>query len=235
MLESMTRILAQQETLHGNSWKCLARAMVALFRIFREALHYRSVIFETIFPSKGLRFINWYMQHGCDLDCYYCKVPKQRVGLMDREDRRDARKKVRKLCSKQPVISILGGEPTLRPDFLIEAIEDATRIGFLVYVVSNGWGLTPDLIGRLASAGLQCLSISVDCDEDAVKSNLDKALFLQSHSRKHGIQPVINTVLTRKTNLRIFKQFVTRIINASCFVNPLMCSPDFIRYNTNHL
>jgi MoaA/NifB/PqqE/SkfB family radical SAM enzyme len=194
--------------------------------MLKEISNYSEAIKGAIFPEAELRFVNWYLQHGCDLDCFYCKVPKQRVGIMSREDRQEVLQKVRKLCSKQPVISLLGGEPTLRPDFLTEAIKDAANAGFLVNVVSNGWGLTPELISRLGKAGLHYLGISVDSDETALKSNLDKALSLHLTTKENGILPVINTVITRNTTTEGFKKFVTRVIQTGCFISPLACSPE---------
>lgn len=195
-------------------------------KMLNEVLRYSNVISESFIPDSELRFVNWYLQHGCDLDCYYCKVPKQKVGVMNQEARNEALRKVRQLCSKQPVLSILGGEPTLRPDFLVEAVSDAADAGFLVNMVTNGWGLTPELIKRLGNARLHYLGISVDSDDDAVKSNLDKALFLQKKSKELGIIPVINTVITSKTNTKTFKNFVNRIIDSGCFISPLACSPE---------
>jgi MoaA/NifB/PqqE/SkfB family radical SAM enzyme len=194
--------------------------------MFKEIAQHFDAISDSLAPSSELRFVNWYLQHGCDLDCYYCKVPKQKVRTMDRETRRIALSRVRKLCSKQPVISILGGEPTLRPDFLVDAVSDASEAGFLVNMVSNGWGLTPELIARLGNAGLQYLGISVDCDENSTKSNLGKALLMHQTSREYGIFPVVNTVITSNTNTESFKNFVAEITDARCFISPLACSPE---------
>ncbi|KKQ36936.1 MAG: Radical SAM domain protein [Candidatus Roizmanbacteria bacterium GW2011_GWA2_37_7] len=194
--------------------------------MLKEFTNYSEAIKGAIFPNMELRFVNWYLQHGCDLDCSYCKVPKQKVGIMSQEDRQEVIQKVRNLCSKQPIISLLGGEPTLRPDFLVEAVEDAANAGFLVNVVSNGWGLTPELIMRLGKAGLHYLGISVDSDRNTLKSNLGKALSLHATTRKFGILPVINTVVTSDTRSEDFKKFAGEVIRAGCFISPLACSPE---------
>lgn len=194
--------------------------------MLKELWRHSDLVADSMFPDSELRFVNWYLQHGCDLDCYYCKVPKQKVGTMNREERLEALTKVRKLCSKQPVINIMGGEPTLRPDFLVEAVSDAVEVGFLVNVISNGWGLTPELIARLGHAGLNYLGISVDCDENSVKSNLSKALAMHKISKEQGILPVINTVITGNTDTERFKNFVTEVTAAGCFISPLACSPE---------
>ncbi|OGD08824.1 hypothetical protein A2397_05260 [Candidatus Amesbacteria bacterium RIFOXYB1_FULL_44_23] len=194
--------------------------------MLKELASYSESIKGAIFPSNELRFVNWYLQHGCDLDCSYCKVPKQKIGIMSQGDRDSVLLKIRSLSSKQPIISLLGGELTLRPDFLVEAVTDAANVGFLVNVVSNGWGLTPDLIKKLSAAGLHYLGISVDSDENSLKQNLEKALSLHRTTREIGILPVINTVITKETDPDTFINFATRVINTGCFISPLACSPE---------
>ncbi|MBZ0317921.1 MAG: radical SAM protein [Anaerolineae bacterium] len=194
-------------------------------RFITEVVKHREAIRIAISPSEKLRYINWYLQHGCDLSCHYCQVPKQRVSVMDRSQRIAALSKLRQLSVKYPTISILGGEPTLRPQLLVEAVHDATEAGFLVNLVSNGWGLTPELITQLGEAGLYFLGISVDCDSKAQKSNLEKALVHHTFTRQAGIIPVINTVITRETDVNEFKKFAKAIIDSGCFISPLACSP----------
>lgn len=191
-----------------------------------EFFKHLDAVKSAIAPTEKLRYINWYIQHGCDLDCFYCKVPKQKVGIMTPDERVEALTKIRPLFDKKPMISIIGGEPTLRPEFLIENVQAAHNAGFLVNLVSNGWGLTPDLINRLAEAGLQYLAISVDCDAGAEKSNLAKALELHKTTREQGIIPVINTVITRNTKPDDFKNFTHQVITAGSFISPLVCSPE---------
>lgn len=199
--------------------------MIKFRHMAKEVLNHFEAIKAGFIPPEKLRFVNWYLQHGCDLDCSYCQVPKQKVPIMDRVKRLDALTRVRQLCINEPIISIIGGEPTLRPDFLVDAIRDASEAGFFVNLVTNGWGLTPELIKRLGEAGLQYLAISVDCDTDAEKSNLEKALSLHAITKEQGIIPVINTVITRQTDSKTFKHFAQNVISNGFFISPLVCSP----------
>ncbi|MFC1749075.1 radical SAM protein [Pseudomonadota bacterium] len=178
-----------------------------------------------VFPKDEIRFVNWYLQHGCDLDCSYCRVPLQAVKPMNLEQRLEALCRLRTLCSSTPVLSILGGEPTLRPDYLVGAVEDAASLGFRVNTITNGRGLTPELIQRLAQAGLSHLGMSVDSDQEATKSNLDRALHLLTFARENGIVPAVNTVITRNTDPESFKHFARTIIGTKIMISPLMCSP----------
>jgi len=145
---------------------------------------------------------------------------------MDRDQRREALGRLRRLCVKQPVISVFGGEPTLTPGLLLEAVSDAASLGYLVNVVTNGSGLSPDLIRRLGSAGLYYLAISVDCDDDTEKSDLQQALDLHKVAKRQGIIPVVNAVVTRRTSPVAMKRLVTSVINAGYLFSPLMCSPE---------
>lgn len=145
---------------------------------------------------------------------------------MDRNKRKEVLKKISTLCEKKTLMSIIGGEPTLRPDLLVEAVEDAVEDGFLVNVVTDGWGLNPDLIVRLGKAGLHHLAISVDCNEIAEKTNLKRAIKLHAITKQEGILPVINSVLTSDTNIASFKQFAKTIMSEGIFLSPLACSPE---------
>lgn len=194
--------------------------------MFTEAVQYNRAIKEALIPPKDkLRFVNWYIQHGCDLDCYYCKVPKQRVGLMSDDERTEALTKLRSLCSAKPILTLIGGEPTLRPDYLVETVETANQFGFWVNTVTNGWGLTPELIKQLGQAGLRYLAISVDSDSNAPKTDLARALNFHAITKQNWIMPVINTVITRRTNGDTFKNFSKTILNEGCFLSPGLCSP----------
>lgn len=194
--------------------------------MLKELIRYRETIQSALRPTEELRFINWYLQHGCDLDCFYCRVPKQKIGVMTKDQRREALRKLRSLTSSSAMLSIIGGEPTLRPELLLEAVRDAVEIGYNVGIVTNGWGLSPDLIMQLGEAGLSSMSLSVDCDSDAEKHNLRRALELHHSSKKCGIVPIINTVITRETDPQKFKEFAKCVINNGCFVAALACSPE---------
>ncbi len=56
---------------------------------------------------------------------------------------------------------LFGGEPTLHPD-VVEIAEAAHQRGMTVLLISNGAKLRPDLIRRLAEAGVSNFIISID-------------------------------------------------------------------------
>lgn len=178
-------------------------------------------------PAWRLRFINFCLYHACDLDCSFCKVPKQKVKTMPPEIRKEAFRRLALLAAPVCKMSILGGEPTLRPQLLLEAVEDAAIAGFLPNVVSNGYALTEDLIRDLARAGLDHLAISVDVEaKGALRANLDKALSLLQVARSWGIAPVINVLVSRSTDVEQLKHFCQKVFDAKCFISLLVMSPN---------
>ncbi len=189
-----------------------------------------------VFPPAGkLRFINFYGWHVCNLagKCKFCIVPFHKVTdplsgreiIMARKERREAFRRLRLLSVPNAIMSILGGETTLRPELLLEIVEDAFGYGFLVNVVTNGYALTPGLIVRLAKAGLHHLAISVDCN-GGPRQELEKALELHQVTRKNGGIPVINVLVSSDTNISDLKKFCQKVIDAKCFVSLLAMSPN---------
>jgi len=95
------------------------------------------------------------------------------------------------------IITISGGEPMLHPD-LEEIIARIRRRGAIATLITNGYLLTVDRIGRLNRAGLDYLQISidnVDPDETSKKSLkvLDRKLvWLAEHAE---FTVTINSVL----------------------------------------
>jgi len=198
--------------------------------LFRDA---RNAIFP---PPDKLRFVNYYLYHGCDLagQCEFCRVPMQKVKnpdtgkevIMTQAQRREAFEKLKKISIPGAKMSILGGEPTLRPDLLIEAINDAVSFGFRVNTISNGYALTPELIRRLAEVGLEHLGISIDAGGNGPRQNLEKALELHQSTRQAGIMPVINLLVSSLTDFDVFKEISLKIIKAKCFLSLVVTSPD---------
>ena len=95
------------------------------------------------------------------------------------------------------IITISGGEPLLHPE-LDEIIRHIRRRGMIAGMITNGYLLTAERIGRLNRAGLEHLQISIDNavpDEVSMKSLkvLDQKLALLA---KHAVFQVnINSVL----------------------------------------
>jgi len=67
----------------------------------------------------------------------------------------------------------MGGEPLLRPQLVHKASYYAAKKGFWIYMPTNARLLRPDVIDRLADAGVAIFNFAVDAVDE--KPGLPKA------------------------------------------------------------
>jgi radical SAM protein with 4Fe4S-binding SPASM domain len=101
-------------------------------------------------------------------------------------------------------ITLSGGEPTTRPDWL----NIAKRLhdnGIIVTVITNGWLLTPESIQGAADAGMQGIAISLDGMEQTHDYIRRKGSFQRSVNSLEQLKesPVISAVVTTITEKNI--------------------------------
>ncbi len=119
-------------------------------------------------PIIAYLFTEW----KCNLDCHYCWAFDNRVKGMTEDV---ARRSIDWLHSTTcRVLALMGGEPLLRPDFVHKVVDYAVKKGFWVYVPTNARLLRPDVIDRLADAGVATFNFAVDAVNE--KPGLPKAL-----------------------------------------------------------
>jgi hypothetical protein len=95
--------------------------------------------------------------------------------LNDKSDESVARASIDWLHSTTcRVLALMGGEPLLRPGFAHKVVDYAAQKGFWIYVPTNGRLLKPDVIDRLADAGVATFNLAVDAVDE--KPGLPKAL-----------------------------------------------------------
>ena len=131
----------------------------------------------------------------CNLSCSYCNeydAVSKPVALETIFQRID------KLASLgTTIVTISGGEPLLHPE-LDGIIRHIRRHGMIAGLITNGYLLTADRIGRLNRAGLEHLQISIDnVDPDEVSKKslrvLDKKLQLLAEYAEFHVN--INSVV----------------------------------------
>ena len=101
------------------------------------------------------------------------------------------------------VLALMGGEVLLRPDFAHKIVYYAAKRGFWVYVPTNGRLMKPDLIDRLADAGMATVNLAVDAWD--VKPGLPKAMvpirqyfdYLVRKQYKYGYSVFLNINICR--------------------------------------
>src|SRR6266404_6743462 len=119
-------------------------------------------------PIIAYLFTEW----KCNLDCHYCWAFDNRVKGMTEDV---ARRSIDWLhYTPCRVLALMGGEPLLRPQFAHKVVYHAAKKGFWPYVSTNARLLRPDVIDRLADAGMATFNFAVDVVDE--KPGLPKAL-----------------------------------------------------------
>ena len=86
------------------------------------------------------------------------------------------------------VLALMGGEVLLRPKFAHKVIDYAAKKGFWVYLPTNGRLMKPDVIDRVADAGVATVNLAVDAWD--VKPGLPKAWCRSAILQLSGAQTV---------------------------------------------
>jgi MoaA/NifB/PqqE/SkfB family radical SAM enzyme len=156
-------------------------------------------------PIIAYLFTEW----KCNLDCHYCWAFDNRVKGMTEDV---AKRSIDWLHSTTcRVLALMGGEPLLRPDFVHKVVYYAAQRGFWVYLPTNARLLRPEVIDKLADAGVATVNFAVDTVDE--KPGLPKALnpvrrnfdYLVKKQYRYGYSVFFNINICR-TNLEEVKQ-----------------------------
>lgn len=98
-------------------------------------------------------------------------------------------------------IDIQGGEPLINPNLF--AILDAIGTDrFYTYITTNGWHLDEEMAGRLAGAGVDRVSVSIDAFTEAEhdefrckKGSFKRAIKALEFTKAAGMKPNVNIVV----------------------------------------
>jgi MoaA/NifB/PqqE/SkfB family radical SAM enzyme len=156
-------------------------------------------------PIIAYLFTEW----KCNLDCHYCWAFDNSVKGMTEEV---AKRSIDWLHSTTcRVLAFMGGEPLLRPQLVHKACYYAAKKGFWIYMPTNARLLRPDVIDRLADAGVAIFNFAVDAVDE--KPGLPKALtpvrkyfdYLVRKQYKYGYSVFFNINICRN-NMEDVKQ-----------------------------
>ena len=189
-------------------------------------------------PIIAYLFTEW----KCNLDCHYCWAFNNQVkGMTEEVARRSIDWLYETPCR---VLALMGGEPLLRPQFAHKVVYYAAKKGFWPYVSTNARLLRPDVVDRLADAGMATFNFAVDVVDE--KPGLPKALnpirryfeYLVKKQYVYGYTVFFNINITRR-NLDDVMQ-LTEIahqygIATDYHINesPMMEQPDFKHMDDN--
>jgi MoaA/NifB/PqqE/SkfB family radical SAM enzyme len=166
--------LAHQRAINGGRRRWPAPLVMRALRGWMFPYLKSRVLPGDFHPIIAYLFTEW----KCNLDCHYCWAFDNTVKGMTEDV---AKRSIDWLHSTTcRVLALMGGEPLLRPDFAHKVVSYAAKKGFWVYVPTNARLLRPEVIDRLADAGMAVVNFAVDAVDE--KPGLPKAL---NPVRKH--------------------------------------------------
>ncbi len=124
-------------------------------------------------PVLCYLFTEW----KCNIDCHYCHQYDNERESMSLETACSAIDWLKSVGCR--VIPLMGGEPLLRKDFVLEVIRYGAENGFFMYLPTNGYLMDESFIDEAGRAGVAAVNLAVDCV--APRKGLPKALL--------GIEP----------------------------------------------
>lgn len=153
-------------------------------------------------------FCYLYTEWKCNIDCHYCFQYNNELTGMDLETAKSAIDWLKTLDCR--VIALMGGEPLLRKDLVLDVIRYGTKNGFFTYLPTNGYLMDRDFIDEVGRAGVSAINLAVDCI--APRKGLPKALlniepqfrYLVEQQSKYGYLLFFNINICRN-NLKDVK------------------------------
>ncbi len=147
------------------------------------------------------RGIDLNLNNACNLRCEHCFTNSPKG---DHVKEVLSPEKVYEIADQADELGIFewdlqGGELLLRPEILFETIEAIRPERFYLYVTTNGYRMTKEMAERLAKAGVNRVSVSIDSmDPDehdrfrGRKGSWQRAMDALEHVQNAGMSPYMN-------------------------------------------
>lgn len=150
------------------------------------------------------RLIFWELTARCNLKCVHCRAEAQdsfAEGELSTDEILRVARDIR--STADPIIVLTGGEPLVRPDFF-EIASECSKLFTRVAAATNGTLVDDNTAARLAGAGIQRVSISLDGATArthdgfrGVPGSFEAALRGFDAMKRAGLSVQVNTTITR--------------------------------------
>ena len=107
-------------------------------------------------PVLCYLFTEW----RCNIDCHYCHQYDNHRDGMGLDTAMGAIDWLKSLGCR--VVPLMGGEPLLRKDFVIDVIRYGAENGFFMYLPTNGYLMDRAFIDEVGRAGVAAINLAVD-------------------------------------------------------------------------
>ncbi len=205
----------------------------ALYKVSIEAVNnkhkVRTQYWKQVLPIFKVNMLQWFFTNKCNFSCDYCSVPST-----DKEMSSDERSEGLEFLVKNfrpRMISITGGEPTLKFDELIGFISQASRLGVYTALNTNGSLVTESRLRGLSDAGLDFISFSYD--KVSPKDDPD-VLEKARRSYDYGMVGTVQTVFST-ANWHLRQRIAEEVIGKGVFFNPVIVNSIGQAYSSQQL
>ncbi|MBI5639149.1 MAG: radical SAM protein [Nitrospirae bacterium] len=154
-------------------------------------------------------FIQWHLTERCNLRCRHCYQTGGRTDELSFDEIREVISEVSDMLRAwadsfdmefSPSFNITGGEPFLRED-IFEIMGELDRMGFAIYLLSNGTLIDRHKARKLAILGIKGVQISIEGPEDVHDMIRGKGSFSASirgvnHLLEAGLTVTLNATLS---------------------------------------
>ncbi len=107
-------------------------------------------------PLLSYLFTEW----RCNVNCYYCYTWDNRVKGMTLYVAKRSMDWLKSVGCR--VVAIMGGEPLLRKDFIVDVVRYGVSKGLFMYLPTNGILMDRDFIDRIGAAGVAGINLALD-------------------------------------------------------------------------
>ncbi len=154
--------------------------------------------------NSTLRLVAWETTRNCNLNCAHCRASAT-MGPYSGELGTQASLRLLDQIAElgQPIVILTGGEPLLRPD-IFELAQYGTDKGLRMVMAPNGTLVTDENAKKMAKAGIQRISISLDGTTKerhdsfrGVDGAYDGAMRGIAAAKKAGVEFQVNTTISK--------------------------------------
>jgi radical SAM protein len=154
--------------------------------------------------------VYWEVTRACDLACRHCRAeatPGRDRRELDTAEGLRLLQRLARFGAPLPHLVLTGGDPLKRAD-CFELIAAARAHGYAVSLAPSGTPLlTDDAIARLAAAGVEAISLSLDGFDAhrhdglrGVSGCFDRTVAAAGSCRRHGLPFQLNTLVSEETH-----------------------------------
>ncbi len=165
------------------------------------------------------RLIAWEITGRCNLNCAHCRASASSKADPNELTLGEIKRGIDDIAGfYKPILIITGGEPLVRKD-VYDITEHATKKGLRVVLGTNGTMLTPAVVAKLKKAGIQRVSVSIDCayaeEHDSFRGSsgaYERTMRGIEACKQGGLEFQINTTVTKR-NLGELEKIFQRAVN----------------------